>query len=219
MEHGKTGPSKATVAVGRADRPLGRGLEDVSHLFLSPKAEEPPSQARDASHRPEPSHSAPPAVTGTVVLRPGVRDGNDRLGDLLMEFAGAIEDGLRGIDTTVPCDPHGEIDLLAVDRANQLAIVDFDTFPNDRLVLRGIGHFDWILRNLPIVRRMYQGRAINFSAEPRLLLLAPDFSPLVLSAARQIPRPRLCLVRYRFVETSGGPGLFFERVPTEGDAQ
>jgi hypothetical protein len=206
MDQGKTGPSKATVAVGRADRPLGRGLEDVSHLFLSQKTEEATSQARPA----------PAAVTDTVVLRPSVSDGNDRLGDLLMEFAGAVEDGLRGIDRTVPCDPYGEIDLLAVDRANQLAIVDFDTFPNDRLVLRGIGHFDWILRNLPIVRRMYQGRAINFSAEPRLLLLAPDFSPLALSAARQIPRPRLCFVRYRFVETARGPGIFFEPVATEG---
>lgn len=207
MDQGKTGPSTATVAVGRADRPLGRGLEDVSHLFLSQKADQATSQARPA----------PAAVTGTVVLRPSVSDGNDRLGDLLMEFAGAVEDGLRGIDTTVPCDPYGEIDLLAVDRANQLAIVDFDTFPNDRLVLRGIGHFDWIIRNLPIVRRMYQGRAINFSAEPRLLLLAPDFSPLALSAARQIPRPRLYLVRYRFVETYGGPGIFFEPVATEGE--
>jgi hypothetical protein len=217
MDQGKTGPPKATVAVGRADRPLGRGLEDVSHLFLSQKTEETASQARDASHRFEPPAPAPAAATGTVVLRPSVSDGNDRLGDLLMEFAGAIEDGLRGIDTTVPCDPYGEIDLLAVDRANQLAIVDYDTFPNDRLVLRGIGHFDWILRNLPIVRRMYQGRAINFSAEPRLLLLAPDFSPLALGAARQIPRPRLCCVRYRFVETSGGPGIFFEPVVAEGE--
>ena len=217
MDQGKTGPSTATVAVGRADRPLGRGLEDVSHLFLSQKTEEATSQARDASHRFEPPGPAPAVVTGTVVLRPSVSDGNDRLGDLLMEFAGAIEDGLRGIDTTVPCDPYGEIDLLAVDRANQLAIVDFDTFQNDRLVLRGIGHFDWILRNLPIVRRMYQGRAINFSAEPRLLLLAPGFSPLALSAARQIARPRLCCVRYRFVETSGGPGIFFEPVATEGE--
>jgi len=207
MDQGKTGPSKATVAVGRADRPLGRGLEDVSHLFLSQKTDEATSQARPA----------PGAVTGTVVLRPSVSDGNDRLGDLLMEFAGAVEDGLRGIDTTVPCDPYGEIDLLAADRANQLVIVDFDTFPNDRLVLRGIGHFDWIFRNLPIVRRMYQGRAINFSAEPRLLLLAPDFSPLALSAARQIPRPRLCFIRYRFVETSGGPGIFFEPVAAEGE--
>lgn len=214
MEQGKTGPSSTAAAVGRVDRPLGRGLEDVSHLFLTQKAEEAPPQGRDAGRR-----SMPPGVvpteTGAVVLRPSVPDGNERLGDLLREFAGVIEDGLQGIDTRIPCDPYGEIDMLAVDRANQLAIVDFDIFPNDQLVLRGIGHFDWIVRNLPVVRRMYQGRAINFSTEPRLLLLAPDFPPLALSAARQVPRPRLSLVRYRFVETSGGPGVFFERVEAE----
>lgn len=215
MEQGKTGPSKVAIAANRTDRPLGRGLEDVSNLFLTPRTDEPASPAGDAGPRPEPATETPAAATAAVVLHPSVADGNDRLGDLLMEFAGIIEEGLRGIDRMIPCDPHGDIDLLAVDRTNQLAIIDYDIFANDRLVLRGIGHFDWILRNLPIVRRMYQGRAINFSAEPKLLLLAPDFSPLALSAARQIPRPRLRLVRYRFVETPGGPGVYFEPVDTE----
>lgn len=214
MEQGKTGPSTAGVGVGRSDRPLGRGLEDVSHLFLTQKTDEASSQGRDAGRRFRPPGTAA-AEPGAVVLRPSVPDGNERLGDLLMEFAGVIEHGLQGIDKRIPCDPYGEIDMLAVDRANQLVIVDFDIFPNDQLVLRGIGHFDWIVRNLPIVRRMYHGRAINFSSEPRLLLLAPDFPPLALSAARQFPHPCLSLVRYRFVETSGGPGVFFERVETE----
>ena len=214
MEQGKTGPSTTGVAAGRADRPLGRGLEDVSHLFLTQNAEEALLQGRDAGRRFRPAGPAT-VETSAVVLRPSVPDGNERLGDLLREFASVIEDGLQGIDTRIPCDPYGEIDMLGVDRANQLVIVDFDIFPNDQLVLRGIGHFDWIVRNLPIVRRMYQGRAINFSSEPRLLLLAPDFPPLALCAARQVARPRLSLVRYRFVETSGGPGVFFERVEAE----
>jgi hypothetical protein len=214
MEQGKTGPTATGVATGRADRPLGRGLEDVSHLFLTQKAEQGPLPGREAGRRPRPPGSVP-AEAGAVVLRPSVPDGNERLGDLLREFAGVIEEGLQGIDIRVPCDPYGEIDMLAVDRANQLVIVDFDIFSNDQLVLRGIGHFDWILRNLPIVRRMYQGRAINFSTEPRVLLLAPDFPPLAVSAARQVPRPFMTLIRYRFVETSGGPGVFFERVADE----
>jgi len=214
VEQGKTVPPPAGVDVRRADRPLGRSLEDISHLFLTQKGDEAPAQGRVAGRQSRPLGPTP-AETGAVVLRPSFPDGNERLGDLLREFAGVIEEGLQGIDARVPCDPYGEIDMLALDRANQLVIVDFDIFANDQLVLRGIGHFDWVVRNLPIVRRMYQGRAINFSTEPRLLLLAPDFPPLALSAARQVPRPRLGLVRYRFVETSGGPGVFFERVEAE----
>lgn len=213
MEQGKTAPP-AGVDVGSADRPLGRTLEDISHLFLTQKGDDVPAQGRVAG-RPFRPPRPTPAEPGAVVLRSSVPDGNERLGDLLREFAGVIEEGLQGIDARIPCDPYGEIDMLGLDRANQLVIVDFDIFANDQLVLRGIGHFDWVVRNLPIVRRMYQGRAINFSTEPRLVLLAPDFPPLALSAARQVPRPRLGLVRYHFVETAGGPGVFFERVEAE----
>ncbi len=35
---GAGGPGAA--GAGRSDRPLGRGLEDVSHVFLSPKTDE-----------------------------------------------------------------------------------------------------------------------------------------------------------------------------------
>ena len=215
MDPGKTAPSRTTLAAARTDRPLGRGLEDVSHLFLSQTTEEATARALDSSRRLEPSDPAAADSTDTVVLSPGEPGINEHLGDVLMELVGAVEDGLRGIDTNLPCDPHDDIDLLAVDRAGQLVIVDYDTSANDRLVLRGIGHFDWIARNLPIVRRMYPGRPINFSAAPRLLLLAPDFSALALSAARQIHRPQLCCVRYRFVATPGGPGVIFDPVATE----
>jgi hypothetical protein len=122
---------------------------------------------------------------------------------------------LRGIDFEVPCAPCGEIDLIAIDRANQLTIIDFDTTANDELLLRGLSHFDWAVGNLPNVRRMYRGQAINFSQEPRLFLLAPQFSSRVRRVARQIPRPRIDWVRYHFVETPGRPGIFFEPLAAE----
>jgi hypothetical protein len=132
-----------------------------------------------------------------------------------MELDGALEEGLRAIDANIPCHPCGEIDLLAVDRASQLTIIDFDTTSNDGLVLRGIGHFDWVVRHMPNVARMYREQAINFCLQPRLVLLAPRFSPLVRSVARQITHPRIHWITYHTVDGPGGPGILFEPVRDE----
>jgi hypothetical protein len=206
------GPS--TAGVGRPDRPLGRGLEDVSHVFLSQKAEEGGTDPNGGwqAERPIPRDQSP---TSALLLRPVAQVTREQVAAVLKEFEGALEEGLRGIDAEIPCPPCGEIDLLAVDRANQLTIIDFDTTSSDELLLRGLGHFDWVVGNLPNVRRMFRGQAINFSLQPRLFLLAPQFSSRVRRVARQIPRPQIDWVRYHFVETPGRPGVFFEPLPAE----
>lgn len=141
--------------------------------------------------------------------------GREQVAASLREFEGAIETGLTSLDGPIPCAPHDDIDLLAIDRGSQLTIIDFDTASSDDLLLRGLGHFDWALRNVPNLRRMFRGQAINFSLEPRVLLLAPQFSPRVFAAARQITRPSISWVRFRLVETPGRPGILFEPVSPE----
>jgi len=206
------GPGAAGVA--RADRPLGRGLEDVSHVFLSRKAAEGATDPNGSwrVERPVPREES---VSSALLLRPAARVIREQVAAALKEFEGALEEGLRGIDAEIACAPCGEIDLLAIDRTSQLTIIDFETTSSDELLIRGLGHFDWVVRNLPNVRRMYRGQAINFSLEPRLFLLAPQFSSRLRRVARQIPRPRIDWVQYHFLETPAGPGIFFEPLPAE----
>jgi len=189
--------------VARPDRPLGRGLEDVSHLFLSQRAPE----AERAS--------SAPAPRGSVALFRRASLSRDRLAAILKEFIGALEDGLKLIDANVPCHPCGEIDVLAMSRTSQLTIIDAETTASDALLLRGMGHFDWLVRNMPNVRRMYREHSVNFSLAPRLLLLAPQFSVVLQSAARHIPAPQIQCIRYHAVDAPGGPGILFE--PLSGE--
>src|SRR5262245_10046288 len=198
----------------RSERPLGRGLEDVSHLFLSQRqaaaAAAPPPRAPEPQR---PVQAAPPrpsvlAPSPTPLTRP-------QLATMLREAGGALEDGLRALDSNVPCHPCGEIDLLALDRSNLLTVVDYEVAPAAALMLRGIAHVDWILRNVHTIRRMYAGQVINFSAPPRVILIAPAFSPLLKSAARQVNRPQITWVRYHAVDVGGQPSVFFERLPDD----
>jgi hypothetical protein len=210
MEQPKpVGPS--LPGAGRPERPLGRGLEDVARVFLSEpeRAADPGAGRRPA--RPLPREESAP---GALLLRP-TQATREQVAAALKEFEGALEDGLRTIDAEIPCPPWGQIDLLAVDRANQLTIVDFETSATDELLIRGLGHVDWVVANVPNLRRMFRGQAINFSLEPRLMLLAPRFSSRVSRAARQLAHLQIAWVRYHFVETPSRPGIFFEHLESE----
>jgi hypothetical protein len=218
-EPNPTGDGNGDGAVGsdsirRADKPLGRGLDDVSHLFLSAKPAE--AAATDHSVPRSVERLTPLAASrgGVALLRPAAL-GRDRLPALVAEFAGALEDGLRTIDTNIPCHPCGEIDVLAVSRGGHVTIVDVDATANDALLARGLAHFHWVVRNMPNLRRMYREPAINFSLQPRLVLLAPQFSALLRSLTRQLSGPQVQWVRYHAVESAGGPAVLFE--PVTGD--
>jgi hypothetical protein len=195
---------------GRPDKPLGRGLEDVARVFLSGNAVEKSFERRAVPQatRPLPQDVA---ARNTLLLRPA-QVTRQQLATALKEFEGGLGEGLREIDAEVPCPPWGEIDLLAVDRANQLTIIDFDTTVSDEILVRGLSHVDWAAENVPNLRRMFRGQAINFSLRPRLFLVAPQASFRVTRAAHQLTGLRIDWVRYHAVETAGGTGILLERI-------
>jgi hypothetical protein len=208
--------SVGAPGAGPSDRPLGRGLEQVSRVFLTqqpperfigPGTDRPPSRPRG---------EAEPAAA-PVLLRPAARLARPDVAAAMKEHLSALEAGLKLIDGGIPCAPCGEIDFLAVDRTNQLAVIDFETGETDELLIRGLGHSDWIVGNVPNLRRMFRGNAINFSLPPRLFLLAPEFSSRVRCAARQVVSPEIEWIRYQLLEMAGGTGIFFERLPGASD--
>jgi hypothetical protein len=150
------------------------------------------------------------------VLRPGEPITRDQLTATIRECQGALEDNMRVIDARIPCGgPRDDMDLLALDRANQLTIIDVEIAPGDGLLIRGLSHLDWVVRNVAIVQRMYQGLTIDGSRQPRIILVAPRFSPLLRNAVRQITGPAVMCYRYHGVELSSGTGIFFEPVGGE----
>lgn len=199
----------SAMPAGRPDRPLGRGLEDVSRVFLSQ-----PTETRGRAARPLPREEP---ASSTVLLRPAAAITRQQVAAAVREFEGALEEGLRCIDADVSCGSCGEIDLLAVDRASRLAVVDFETTASDELLVRGLGHADWITGNVPNLRRMLRGVAINFSVPPRLVLLAPQFSARMRCAGRQVTGLQISWIRYQVVETPGRTGILFEAL-APGDA-
>jgi hypothetical protein len=214
LDQNRTGFGSGADDGDRQDKPLGRGLGDISHLFRSAGSREAAGNGplRNISLQ----RTTPPRGSRTEAVLLGARTAvtRDQLATLLRDFTGALDDGLALLDSALPCPPCGEIDLLGVSRAQQLTIIDFDTTGGEGLLLRGLGHHDWVARNLPIVQRLYPGRA-DFTLPPALMLVAPQFSPLLRGAARQVTRPVIKWVRYCALESPTGLGVFFERL--DGD--
>jgi hypothetical protein len=194
----------------RTENRLSRGLEDVSHLFLSQS----PDRQAEKAEIPDITPAQAPSEriqSRTPFLLHNSRDvSRESILGFLNVSAAVLEEGLRAIDANIPCDPFGFIDLVAVDNQDQLCIINVDVVQKDDSLLRGIAYFDWIVRNTPIVRRMYQGRVINFSAQPRLFLVAPGFSPLLKCVAQRSTSPEVCCFAYRAVAMPGGIGILFE---------
>jgi len=195
------------------DRPLGRGLEDISHLFQSVKRSE--GTLREHSSGGSPQLAATSSPVGSILLGGRISLTRDQFAPLLKQFHSALEEGLASIDSEIACPSCGQIDLLGLSRSNQLTIIDFNTNADDGLLIRGIGHLDWIARNMPIIRRLYPSHTINYSLPPVLMLVAPQFSPALRSVARQIFRPTIKWIRYHALESSVGIGVFFERIEGE----
>ena len=196
----------------RRDRKrLGRGLEDVSHLFLSDSAEDlestPEEPAREEEPEAEPTRKD---GNGVVVLRPIGAVAKDELATALKTQTEVVESGLRVIDENVPGDECGIIDLLAVDSSGQLCIIDVDTATDEALLLRAMGHFDWAVRNLLHLGRLYRAHGVNFALHPRLVLISPDFSTAVRRAARHFNGGHIDLFRYHAFALPGATGVHFE---------
>jgi len=204
-----------TTGGGSVARTLGRGLADVSHLFLQrtvnglPAGEQ--AVARGAGS------GAPQAGTGArpVLVEPSAAAARAALIATLKESGGALERNLRVIDVGLPCVPYGEIDLVALDGSNQLTIIDVDCSGGDGLLLRGVSHVDWSVRNAAILHRVYRGLPVDFARPPRLLLVAPRFSPGLASAVRRFTGLDITCVRCLTVDVSGRTAILFERVHVE----
>jgi len=189
-----------------------RGVEDVVHLFLT-QAPGDASISRAAGEVPsasgrEPAVHSDPIVT---VACPAAAPGKDEILQLLNANAAALENGLRAIDRAVPFGLSRTIDLLAMDGLSRLVVIALEAAPNDGMLLRAISEYDWIVGHVPILRKLYQGQAINFSAPPRIFLVAPEFSQQLTCAAQQIQSPRIGCYRYRAIAVPSGTAVLFDR--------
>ena len=187
---------------------ISRGLDQVSHLFLSHVAER-AARGRSGNGSELPEHAQENQPLELVRRAPRAPD-RERLVSLLHEQPEALKEGLKVIDADLPCETPGNVELLALDTTNRLVVIDVEDKPNDSLLLRGMAHLDWVVGNAALLRRIYREQLINFSLQPQLFLVAPDFSPLFRFAIRHMRSFQIQCIKYDAVVLTAGIGIFCE---------
>ena len=86
----------------------------------------------------------------------------------------AIEPGLSIIDTQVPIAGLGEVDLVGIDAARRLVVIDLAGAGEAAEEDRALAHATWFRDNLPVVRRMYQLWNVRWDAPIRIVWISGE---------------------------------------------
>lgn len=128
-------------------------------------------------------------------LLAGVREGLGELGTSLR----VIAQDLLGADA--------RIDLVAVDPDGRIHLTLLASAGDDLvLVALGLAQRTWVEARLPDWIQLAPRLGLQPDATPRLVLVAPEFSPTTLAAVRAADAVDIDLVRYRCLAGGGGEG-------------
>ena len=108
-----------------------------------------------------------------------------QLEEMVVEAPELLEEGLQTVARQVPT-ARGPLDVLLVDSGNALVVAELKVVDEDGMLVQGIDYYDYVARNLESFARVYGSHQIDVSQEPRLLLVAPNFSQRLLDRIKWI---------------------------------
>lgn len=114
--------------------------------------------------------------------------------------------GIRLIATEYPI-PNGRIDTLGLDEDEIPVIIEYKWKKDLSAIVQGLFYLDWVMQNKKPFESIVKDKLgkdvnVNWSSQPRLLIIAQDFDIKELSAINQMG-PRIELMKYSRYE-----GLF-----------
>jgi hypothetical protein len=87
-----------------------------------------------------------------------------------------VEDGLFLLDAHLRAGQGGLIDLLGVDKAGALTLLEIERCGEEELFRRALQHLQWVVAQTPFLRRLYGAERIHPFRRVRVILLARNFS-------------------------------------------
>jgi len=143
----------------------------------------------------------------------------EELEPILVANPELLEEGMKIIAHQLTT-PTGPLDILAVDEEGALAVVELknEIDEKENQLLQAIRYYDWCFENRAWLANAYKGKGIDPQKDPRLILVAPDFSESLKRLAKFLSI-EVELYRYQAIELPTGEKtiicnqLFFEERP------
>ena len=128
----------------------------------------------------------------------------EELEPLLVAAPEHLETGMRVVAHQVTT-PTGPLDILAVDDEGALAVVELknEVDEGEAQLLQALRYYDWCFENRAWLANAYRNKGIDPHKEPRLILVAPDFSDSLKRLAKYLTI-EVELFRYQAIEMPDG---------------
>ena len=122
------------------------------------------------------------------------------LEDRIINHPDLIEENLRYIEHQRNT-AYGRLDVLFVDGNNTLVVAELKVIEDPNMLIQALDYFDFVYEKLEGFANLYAAYKIDTSKYPRLMLIAPSFSPLLINRCRWItPDIRISLVQYQYIQ-------------------
>ncbi|MCL6430302.1 MAG: endonuclease NucS [Anaerolineae bacterium] len=123
---------------------------------------------------------------------------------ILVSSPELIEEGLRIVAHQLPT-PTGPLDILAIDDGGALVVIELKNEVDDGEgpLLQALRYYDWVVENRAWIAHVYRAKDIDPQKDPRLALVAPDFSDSLKRLAKYLA-VETELYRYQAIELPSG---------------
>jgi len=95
----------------------------------------------------------------------------------------------------------GPIDILGVDNEGRLCVLELKLGQDDLMLLQSLRYYDWIYSNRDRIRDLFLNVKINSDLEPKIILVAHEFSETLSRSAKYIV-PRIDIYGYKYLKSS-----------------
>lgn len=115
----------------------------------------------------------------------------------------SVEDGFKILNRQWPTD-SGPLDILGVDAAGVITIVELKVDEDDEQIIQGLRYYDYISNNTAAMVRHFSNDKLTITdQDPRLILIAPSFSQTLRRICKYIDA-ELDLKEYRAYKLPSG---------------
>jgi hypothetical protein len=118
-----------------------------------------------------------------------------------------IEEGLTVICTNIPVNDKTTLDILCHDNNGQLVIVQLSIDEDDFILFHGIQGLDYVDKFKAFLKATYNKHTIDEKTKPRLVLIAPSFSDVLLHAVESMKGMPIDLYEWEYLKFGDHKGF------------
>jgi len=136
----------------------------------------------------------------------------DQFREQVLRHVDSICPGLTILANHLAVPGRGAIDILASDERGRLVLISSALRVTPAGVARALGQWDWLLRNLEVLRGLAPFGACDITREPRLVLAGSGVSAAARRLAGYLGRPEIEMLRVSVLRAGDEEGVLVDRI-------